>query len=68
MDYTKLRNYIKGQGMTYKEYAEKVLNTSATNVDYKFRNKQEFTRKQIELTMKYFNLSNKQVIDFFFCE
>ena len=63
--YEKLRNYIRSQGMTLKEYADKVLDVSPQCCDYKYRGQAKFTAKQIELTRKYFNLSNKQVVDFF---
>ena len=68
MKYVKLRNFIKGQGMMYKDFAVKVLHTSSTNVDYKWRGKHDFTIEQVKMIRKYFNLTNKQVIDYFFDE
>jgi hypothetical protein len=66
--YSKLRNFVKGQGMTYKEFAENVLHTSATNIDYKWRGVHDFTIEQVKTIRTYFNLTNKQVIDYFFDE
>ena len=66
MKYEKLRNFIKGQGMTLKQYALDVLDVKPQTCDYKYRGKAKFTAKQSEITKKYFNLTNKQVVDFFF--
>lgn len=66
--YQKLRNYVRGQGMTLKEFATNVLEVSPQACDYKYRGLSKFTSRQIETTRKYFNLTNKQVVDFFFDE
>lgn len=68
MHYEKLRNYIKNQGMTLKEYAIKVLKVHPHTCDYKYSGKAKFTLKQIAITQNYFNLSNKQVFEFFLNE
>lgn len=68
MCYEKLRKFIKSKGMTLKDYAEKVLDVAPQTCDYKYRGLSRFTTKQIDITKKYFNLSNKQVVDFFLNE
>lgn len=68
MKYEKLRNYIKSQGMTLKDFAIKVLDVRPQTCDYKYRGIAKFTIKQINITKKYFNLSNKQVFEFFLNE
>lgn len=68
MHYEKLKNFIHGQGMTLKDFAIKVLKVTPQCCDYKYSGKNKFTAKQIEATRKYFNLTNKQVVDFFLNE
>ena len=65
MKYQKLRNYVRGQGMTLKQYAKDVLKISPQACDYKYSGKSKFTLEQMEITRKYFKLTNKQVVDFF---
>lgn len=66
--YKKLRKFIKGQGMSFKEYADKVLHLNPMTLTYKFTGRLSFTLEDIKLTQKYFNLSPLQVDEFFLHE
>ena len=68
MHYIELRKFIKSKGMTLKDFAIEVLDVRPQTCDYKYRGMSKFTAKQIQLTKKYFNLTDKQVVKFFLNE
>ena len=66
--YEKLRQFVKSKGMTLKDFAIDVLGKTPQTLDYKYRGISKFTSSEIEIVKKHFNLTNKQVVDFFFTD
>lgn len=64
-NYPELRDFIKSKGMTFGEYATKVLMVCPMTLTYKFDKKIAFTIEDVKRTMDFFKLNADQVITFF---
>ena len=65
MDTAKLRYYIEIRGKTISSYGA-ALGVSKTALYRKMRKETEFTREEIQKTMKYLELSDNETIEIFF--
>ena len=64
-DYSKLKGRIKECFSTQSEFAQKI-GISDTSLSYKLNNKSPFDQDEIEETIRLFDLTPKETLDYFF--